>query len=278
MDMMRKMSEEYRVSFPEWLKDETRKEEFARAFVNLRGLLMGIPKDVRPFEGEVVHQVNFHGSDQAEARQQALSIIRSGFDLNKSVNYSLGKGVYAAEAGWYREDLAEQDHVALALDVAGRQLSPEATEKLEHELLNSPAYGVKRVFGDFMAGIPKDKHNVLSWPDELQRYVIDLVCFIDHVDILTFRHGKTFVIKHPQRAIKKITLGPGSAMNVKNGGIDLSKVKVDSRGNDSAGIQFHIDPAQSAELQNAPGFTPVVIDIRPLADVAAFLGVKKSSI
>ncbi len=64
-----------------------------------------------------------------------------------------------------------------------------------------------------------------------------------------------------------------AAMSVENrGGIDFTanktplEVKVDSRlrGNDN-GIQFHLDPAQLAQLQNAPGFVPVIISIQPLA-------------
>jgi hypothetical protein len=39
------------------------------------------------------------------------------------------------------------------------------------------------------------------------------------------------------------------------------------------GIRFHLDPAQLAQLQNAPGFVPVIINIRPLNDLKSFLGV-----
>ncbi len=81
------------------------------------------------------------------------------------------------------------------------------------------------------------------------------------------------------------------------GGIDLTKVEVDSRfrgndregggndntlANDSEGIKFHIDPAMLQQLQNAPGFVPVIIDIQSLptgqagmTDIQLFLGVKE---
>ena len=72
-------------------------------------------------------------------------------------------------------------------------------------------------------------------------------------------------------------------MNVaeqRKGGIDFNankmnlQVKKDSRvrGNDK-GIQFHIDPAMLKQLQNAPGFTPLIINIQPMTDVRMFLGV-----
>ncbi len=65
------------------------------------------------------------------------------------------------------------------------------------------------------------------------------------------------------------------------GGIDLTsdkmplEVKMDSRlrGNDSAGIKFNIDPAMMQQLQNAPGFMPVIINIAPIQDLRIFLGI-----
>jgi len=80
-------------------------------------------------------------------------------------------------------------------------------------------------------------------------------------------------------------------MNVeKTGGIDLTpahmnlQTKVDSRlrGNDNIaggndkGIVFHLDPAMLAQLQNAPGFVPVIISIQPMNDLRKFLGVASS--
>jgi len=71
------------------------------------------------------------------------------------------------------------------------------------------------------------------------------------------------------------------------GGIDFNsdkmnlQVKMDSRfrGNDNGragngkGIQFHITPAMLAQLQNAPGFVPVIINIQPLNSLKSFLGI-----
>ena len=60
------------------------------------------------------------------------------------------------------------------------------------------------------------------------------------------------------------------------GGIDLTanktplEVKTGSR--TSEGISFKIDPAMLAQLQNAPGFMPVIINIQPLIDLKVFLG------
>lgn len=94
-----------------------------------------------------------------------------------------------------------------------------------------------------------------------------------------------------------------SAMTVKNanviplelgndqaikGGIDFNsdkmnlETKVDSRlrGNDKGreGILFHMDPAQLKQLQDSPGFAPIIIDIQPMMDLPKFLGVKSNSL
>ena len=70
-----------------------------------------------------------------------------------------------------------------------------------------------------------------------------------------------------------------------SGGIDFKPDKVDSafavkmdsrlRGNDKEGIRFHIDPAMLEQLQNAPGFMPVIINIQPMNDLRMFLGLKE---
>ena len=71
----------------------------------------------------------------------------------------------------------------------------------------------------------------------------------------------------------------------KTGGIDLTpanmnlQTKMDSRfrGNDNRnGIQFHMDAAMLQQLQNAPGFTPVIINIQPLKNLSEFLGLNGS--
>jgi len=56
---------------------------------------------------------------------------------------------------------------------------------------------------------------------------------------------------------------------------------MDSRvsGNDmEMGIKFHLDPAMLQQLQNASGFTPVIINIEPLKSLAQFLGLNEESL
>lgn len=59
------------------------------------------------------------------------------------------------------------------------------------------------------------------------------------------------------------------------GGIDLTASKMDlDLQNDGRSIQFRTDPAMLRRLQNASGFTPVIINIQPLNDIRLFLGLK----
>ncbi len=59
------------------------------------------------------------------------------------------------------------------------------------------------------------------------------------------------------------------------GGIDFKSDKVDSAfsvRNSGGAIKFHIDPAMLEQLQNAPGFMPVIINIQPMDNLRLFLG------
>ena len=61
------------------------------------------------------------------------------------------------------------------------------------------------------------------------------------------------------------------AMMNNTGGIDLTSDKALSIQNNGQGIKFHIDPAMLKELQNTPGFVPVIISIQPMMDLKSWL-------
>ena len=56
------------------------------------------------------------------------------------------------------------------------------------------------------------------------------------------------------------------------GGIDLSSYKALTVQNNGQSITFHINPTMLEQLQNAPGFVPVIIDIQPMINLREFLG------
>ena len=55
------------------------------------------------------------------------------------------------------------------------------------------------------------------------------------------------------------------------GGIDLNPTRMGLQVNKGGLIKFHLDPSQLAQLQNAPGFVPVIIGVKPLNDLQGFL-------
>jgi glycosyltransferase involved in cell wall biosynthesis len=62
------------------------------------------------------------------------------------------------------------------------------------------------------------------------------------------------------------------------GGIDFDTAKLDlETGRQGDEIKFQTDPAMLKQLQEAPGFMPVIISIQPLADVRLFLGLQGKS-
>jgi glycosyltransferase involved in cell wall biosynthesis len=56
------------------------------------------------------------------------------------------------------------------------------------------------------------------------------------------------------------------------GGIDLQNVEPEIQSPSGKGMKFAIDPAMLKELENAPGFVPVIITIEPMNNVREFLG------
>ena len=58
------------------------------------------------------------------------------------------------------------------------------------------------------------------------------------------------------------------------GGIDFTANKTPLEiQNAGARITFHLNPAMLEQLKNAPGFEPKIIDMQPLTDLKAFLGI-----
>ena len=69
-----------------------------------------------------------------------------------------------------------------------------------------------------------------------------------------------------------------SGSGIKKGGIDLTPANnVLQTQNAGEAIKFHLNPAQLAQLQNAPGFVPVIINIQPLKNISKFLGVAQNT-
>ena len=64
--------------------------------------------------------------------------------------------------------------------------------------------------------------------------------------------------------------------NYSPGGIDLTSNKFLQTQNSGESIKFHLDSAQLAQFQNAPGFVPVIINIQPLKNLSQFFGLSQN--
>ncbi len=131
--------------------------------------------------------------------------------------------------------------------------------------------------------------------------VEDLVAKADKNLSYAKGNGKNQVVSglyHDQAMKSQGKVGPEGQAMLEKGGIDLTpanmnlQTKMDSRfrgndregggndsregGNDNGGIKFHLDPAMLAQLQNAPGFVPVIINIQPLKSLREFLEIASS--
>ena len=73
---------------------------------------------------------------------------------------------------------------------------------------------------------------------------------------------------------KELKTGDEAQLSNENlGGIDLSPARMNLKTQNAGGeIKFHLDPAMLRQLQNAPGFVPVIINIKPLKSLNEFLG------
>ena len=77
---------------------------------------------------------------------------------------------------------------------------------------------------------------------------------------------------------KQKTRRQDDAMKENTGGIDFNpdKLHVNTQST-GKGIMFNIDPAMLQRIENAPGITPVIINILPLDSLQWFLGIPQSA-
>jgi hypothetical protein len=77
------------------------------------------------------------------------------------------------------------------------------------------------------------------------------------------------------KAIDALTTDRDLAGTAKHtGGINFNADKINLQIQNSGGsIKFKLDPAMLRQLQNAPGFVPVIINVRPLTSLNVFLGI-----
>ena len=87
-------------------------------------------------------------------------------------------------------------------------------------------------------------------------------------------HSKIFSYRELADKLKR-----DSASLAKKGGIDLTPANMNLQmQNAGEGINFHMNPAMLKQLQNAPGFVPVIINIQPMVNIQTFLGISDTNV
>ena len=125
------------------------------------------------------------------------------------------------------------------------------------------------------------ENGIHDFGSTIQRILQGQGFIVDHHGRLDPTYPRTAYIDDYIDAIGGINIfiahKPDMAMNavVNNGGIDLTaaRMNLQIKNDSSQGIKFHLDAAQLALLQNAPGFVPVIISVEPVKDLKLFLGI-----
>jgi len=139
---------------------------------------------------------------------------------------------------------------------------------------NSPSYLAGLYYHTFgkppVAYKAVDVATVLDYLEPMlsadDRYLIDIrrESGIQENDIAFFHQGK---------------VGSSDSAMLEKGGIDLTPANMHLQTqNAGEGIRFHLDPAMLAQLRNAPGFVPVIINIQPLKSLQQFLGLNQDAV
>ena len=104
-----------------------------------------------------------------------------------------------------------------------------------------------------------------SWTDELVSKT--------HASVQVMPDGKLLISDLRSKDGTYRKEAPDAAMTSTKGGIDFKsdKMNLDVK-NAGEAIKFKITPEQLLQLQNAPGFVPVIINVQPLKDLPLFLG------
>jgi serine/threonine protein kinase len=92
-----------------------------------------------------------------------------------------------------------------------------------------------------------------------------------------WRPVETSMTKNALSAIKKaaVKLFTKKDAAMTNGGIDMIPADMNLQFQNSGGaIKFHLDPIMVRQLQNAAGFVPTIINIRPITNLKAYLGLE----
>jgi predicted unusual protein kinase regulating ubiquinone biosynthesis (AarF/ABC1/UbiB family) len=135
----------------------------------------------------------------------------------------------------------------------------EPIERVRDLFAHAPFYGlfIDPVYMDLLKGIMTFQGTALSLDPQFTFVSMDAAQTADH--------AQNEVLKQDG------TIG-------KKGGIDFNPEEMHLQVQNNGGaIKFNLDPSMIQQLQNAPGFSPIIIDMQPLNSVQMFLGLNDSA-
>ena len=103
---------------------------------------------------------------------------------------------------------------------------------------------------------------------------------INKLEVLVKSKSKSMDLNwdHFKKRVTERFVDRASLAIVKNGGIDLTPANMHLQTQNNGGeIKFHLDSAMLAQLRNAPGFVPVIINIQPLKSLQQFMGINQDA-
>jgi hypothetical protein len=161
----------------------------------------------------------------------------------------------------FLEDLVHESQHLPQFEEAGDHTHHEAQAIDGFDAKDDKRFGVRmgRAFDELLFDLPEDLTTIFSaTPEQMEGYIKSNVR----------KQDKAMINTQPKKALVKARVA-----NKETGGIDLTPANMDLQTQNNGGeIKFHLNPAQLAQLQNAPGFVPVIINIQPINNLRVFLG------
>ncbi|MBF0594836.1 MAG: methyltransferase domain-containing protein, partial [Candidatus Omnitrophica bacterium] len=219
-----------------------------------------IHRDVRPMDEEKIKRLQLPVPDEAD-NEARPAVAVSGF-----LTYDEGHMVLAQDK--HRKSPARKFKNRLAgLRQVITQLQVEQSDRNNRKKIERHTTSIKnriKAFEDSYEALTEDQKEVIAGEMEA-----DVAALEKDAPVWEWLQQNGGVFARQLGVISadaaQILLPGGIDLNPQTMGLD---VKTDGKG-----IDYHLDPAMIQRFQSAAGFSPDIVDIRPLASVAAFLGI-----
>ena len=227
-------------------------------FINLKRLLLNFIRNERSNPSNTILYKKYLQPILFHELGHVLTEYLLRADVRKMIRLSNNKGINVRanqELGPILFEWAVSEDLTNAM-LPQPGVSPEY--KIPQEYIRS------RVAGKPLTELPQALRSLFN-----TTYGFELPDNTDEIFDSVFSAGVKSIVERDLRDMAMKTT------KSKLGGIDFTSDKALTVQNNGQSIQFHINPTMLKQLQNAPGFTPVIINIQPLKDLSGFLGISQ---